>query len=163
MERKKLGLFPSSPTALCTGPTRGRSSSRLSSLRPSIHHLKDPWRTLTLKMKMTVSWPRFCPPKQIRHVTQFKSITVVRQVFLIVTRKPNFKQPLPGKSAHLTAWIFLHAFGSCFLYALLQEIRISVLLGWRKNACCSVVLLSIRFPCRTTVGNCVMYNPKLQF
>ena len=43
-------------------------------------------------------------------------IAVVRQVFRIVTRKPNFKQPLPAISAHLTALIFLHAFASFLFY-----------------------------------------------
>ena len=36
-------------------------------------------------------------------------------------------------------------------YASWQGIRILVLFSWRKNARCSVVLLSIRFPCRTIV------------
>ena len=31
------------------------------------------------------------------------NISVVRRVFRIATRKPNFKQPLTAKSAHLTA------------------------------------------------------------
>ena len=35
--------------------------------------------------------------------------TVLGHVFWIVTRKPNFKQPLTAKSAHLTIWIFIHA------------------------------------------------------
>ena len=36
-------------------------------------------------------------------LTNWRYSTVLGQVFRIVTRKPNFKQPLPAKSAHLTA------------------------------------------------------------